>query len=163
MQPSMEFGIVQKVFGVHTLNPIVCVQCSCSLMPNTVGLQIIFDFFFNYYFLSCLAICNFETLYIPPFPLTSRYKYKPAVRGIPLCYSAAFFQLSTQSSADMSFKIIKYFLATTVHIFCDWTQGAGSNIHQVYFMSGRYLARAADSAWVLNKQLFPSLLDNWLI
>lgn len=45
MQPSMEFGIVQKVFGVHTLNPIVCVQCSCSLMPNTVGLRVIFDFF----------------------------------------------------------------------------------------------------------------------
>lgn len=30
--------------------------------------------------------------------------------------------------------------------------------HQVYFMSGRYLARAVDSAWVLNKQ-FPSSLQ----
>lgn len=31
-----------RLFGVHTLNPIVCVQCSSALMPNTVGLRVIF-------------------------------------------------------------------------------------------------------------------------
>lgn len=31
-----------RLFRVHALNPIVCVQCSSSLMPNTVGLRVIF-------------------------------------------------------------------------------------------------------------------------
>lgn len=31
-----------RLFRVHTLNPIVCVQCFSLLMPNTVGLQVIF-------------------------------------------------------------------------------------------------------------------------
>lgn len=33
------------LFGVHTLNPIVCVQCSSSPMPNTVGRRVIFYLF----------------------------------------------------------------------------------------------------------------------
>lgn len=82
------WNCAETLFAVHTLNPIVCVQCSSFLMPNTVGLRVIFLFIF---FLSCLAIHNFETLYIPPLPLTLRYKYKPAVRAVPLCYSPSSF------------------------------------------------------------------------
>lgn len=33
------------LFGVHTLNPIVCVQCSSSPMPNTVGHRVIIYLF----------------------------------------------------------------------------------------------------------------------
>lgn len=38
------------LFGVHTLNPIVCVQCSSALMPNTGGLWVIFSIFILFFF-----------------------------------------------------------------------------------------------------------------
>lgn len=43
------WNCAETLFGVHTLNPIVCVQCSSSLMPNTGGLWVIFSIFILFF------------------------------------------------------------------------------------------------------------------
>lgn len=51
------WNCAETLLGVHTLNPIVCVQCSSSLMPNTLGPWVIFLFvwFFVGFFFKLLG------------------------------------------------------------------------------------------------------------